>query len=133
MPLRPTVATLRHRTPLRVKLLVVLVALLHGWASLSSLASSSHDPTAWAGHDDALLHAAQSDHGHAHDEHDGNAGYDQHGQHVADHSHDKPNVPDSCGYEGRRMPDSWAAALHAAARPAPCFPFERPPRSLSLS
>ncbi len=136
MVFSPQFQAFRRRTPVIARLLVVLVALVYGWASYANIVSTSHDPATWLGHDDAPLLAAQSG-GHDHD-HDGSEPDDrstghQHGHHAADHSHDKPNLSGSETHAVLKLSDAWVTAPQVLAYPAPCYSFERPPRSLSMS
>ena len=128
--------TILRRMRFTARLLVFLCAVVYGWASFSSGISSAHDPITWSGHDDALLLAAQSHgHDHSHDApevDDGDTGQ-AHGYHAADHSHDKADLKRSETPVVARLQNSWGVTLHALAYPAPCFPFERPPKKLSMS
>lgn len=128
--------TLCCRMPLMARLMILLFELIHGWASYANIVSTSHDPATWSGHDDAPLLAAQSaGHEHSHDEpevDDCKTGH-QHGHHAADHSHDKPNLQGSNTPAVVKLQNSWGVTLQTLAYPAPCFSFERPPKSLSMS
>ncbi len=120
------------------RLLVLMLALLHGWGGIANAASTSHDMAAWSGHDNATLLASQSgghDHDHNHDgpEVDGDNNGHQHGHHAADHSHDKPNLSGDKTLAVVKLQQCWRLSLAALAYPAPCFSFERPPKKLSMS
>jgi len=137
MRIAPTLKSPRPSRPFAFRCFVLLVALFYGWMAHSSLLSTAHDPASWAGHEYAALFAAQSgDHGHTHNhdhEHDDPAtnGHDpagSHGQHSADHSHDKPNFKRSHHQAVVKPPRIWASLPHCANYPEPCFAFERPPK-----
>jgi hypothetical protein len=125
----------RQSRPYALRCFLLLVALLYGWMAHSSLVSSAHDPASWAGHERAAIFAAQSgdhEHGHEHDHHDpATDGHDPagaHGQHTADHSHDKPNFKRSHHQTVVKPPRIWISLPHCPNYPEPCFSFERPPK-----
>jgi hypothetical protein len=127
----------RQSRPNALRCFVLLIALLYGWMAHSSLVSTAHDPASWAGHEHAAILAAQSgDDGHSHGhDHDDPAthGLDpagSHGQHTADHSHDKPNLKRGHHQAVVKPPRIWASIPHCANYPEPCFAFERPPKPL---
>lgn len=107
------------------RLLVLLLALFHGWGSFANAVSISHAGAFWSDAGNAA-HAPHSPH------HDHDAGSEG-GHDGADHSHDKMGLP----------PEDALAALspgrhRSAARPEPfcplfSFAFERPPKQLPLS
>lgn len=125
----------RQSRPYALRYFVVLVALLYGWMAHSSLVSNAHDPANWAGHERAAILAAQSGdnghrHGHDHDDPaaDGHDPASSHGQHTADHSHDKPNLKRPHHQAVVKPPSIWARIPHCPNYAEPCYAFERPPK-----
>ena len=125
--------TFRYRPNFSARLAIVLMALLYTWVANATVLSTSHDPVAWAGHGDAVLQPVQAgSHDHHHDALDdtsGNAGH-VHDQHSPDHSHEPPALPPHNVHPALNLADSWTERQLAAASPAPCFPFERPPKGV---
>lgn len=135
MRIATTPKTPRQSRPTALRCFVLLVALFYGWMAHSSLVSTAHDPANWAGHEHAVILAAQSgDQGHSHDHDepatDSNNPANPHGQHSADHSHDKPNLKRSHHQAVMKPPRFWASIPHCVNYPEPCFAFERPPKQL---
>ncbi len=135
MRIAPTSKTPHPSRPFAFRCFVLLVALLYGWMAHSSLLSTAHDPASWAGHEHAAILAAQSgDHGHSHDHDHEDPATDSHdpasshGQHTADHSHDKPNLKRSHHQAVVKPPRIWASLRLCPNYPEPCFAFERPPK-----
>lgn len=113
-------------------MMVLIVALFHGWLACASVVSSSHDSIPMPAHhgEDFSTHAGG--HGHSHDEPDPNAhdaGH-KHGHNAADHSHDKLDVPRDDVYIALHANEIWRAAAPQRVDPGPSFPFERPPRTI---
>jgi len=117
------------------RLLVFLLVLLYGGMAHANVVSTSHDPMSWAGHDNARVLAAQSgDHGHSHadDAADAHGTGHEHGQHTADHSHDKTNLPQRDFNVVMEFPALWDRAAQNRPYAEPYFSFERPPKQLPL-
>ncbi len=123
-----------RRAPLLARLLIVLVALFHGWGSYASVVSSSHDPIFRSHGGGAPLAALSSGHDHGHDESATEYGDSESssGHDAADHSHDKPDLRRSDGCAVVTPADDWGVAHHVPPYPAPMFEFDRPPKSLPM-
>jgi hypothetical protein len=124
----------RRRAPLLVRLVIVLVALTHGWGSCASAVSFSHDPAFWAERAGAAAESRSPDHDHGHGESppDGEEPELQGGHDAADHSHDKPALGRNAAHFAASPTNDWNSACPAAPYPSPLFAFDRPPRHLSL-
>jgi hypothetical protein len=125
----------RLHKPFALRLLAALIALLYVWMTLSNVVSTSHDPAKWDGHEHAVIFAAQSSdggHSHIHDDPltDDRNSANWHGQHTADHSHDKPNLQRSHVHVVVKVPRMWTSVQRCSDYPEPCFSFERPPKHL---
>lgn len=110
MRIATTPKTPRQSRPTALRCFVLLVALFYGWMAHSSLVSTAHD------HDEPAT--------------DSNDPANPHGQHSADHSHDKPNLKRSHHQAVMKPPRFWASIPHCVNYPEPCFAFERPPKQL---
>lgn len=124
--------SVRRHAPLFARMMVLVVALFHGWLASASVVSSSHDSIALPAHhsDESSMHAGG--HGHSHDEpepdeHD--AGH-RHGHNAADHSHDKLDVPRAGVHAALQSNETWRAVAQTRVDPGPSFPFERPPKTI---
>lgn len=132
-----TTSPIRHfsrRALILARLLIVLVALLHGWGSYASAVSSSHDPVAWSEHGSALAETLSPHHGHSHDDPGtGDGGPESpNGHDAADHTHDKSNLPRNGAQAAMAATDDWSLVHQVPLYPAPYFAFDRPPRPLPL-
>jgi len=124
-----------RRHPMARRLLVALL-LIYGWVAMTTLLSSSHDPSGLqraAG----LAHAEQAaplsaDHGHVHDGGDSTWGDSGHpyGHNPGDHSHDKPNLLRADLRLGPAPVEAWVTRFQSPRYPSPYFAFERPPKPL---
>ncbi len=124
-----------RRASILARLLIVLVALLHGWGSYASaVSSSSHDPVAWSGHGGALAETLSTHHGHSHDDPgiDDGGPESPNGHDAADHGHDKSNLPRNGAQAAMSSTDDWSLVHRVSNYPAPYFAFDRPPKPLPL-